>query len=148
MPITRQSSPCASRASRLLAFAYGQLPTVFSQWVAYTLYRWENNIRIATVLGIVGAGGLGSSCIWPCRLFQQHRAASLIIAMLLLSWAVEQLSRLWRQHMAEVSPRRHMTAATVLPLLIPYSDKKCIFNRFTFLSQPSMEAIHSSTYRC
>jgi len=85
--------------SHLLAFTYGQLPTIFSQWVAYTLYRWENNIRIATVLGIVGAGGLGQQLYLALSLFQQHRAASLIIAMLLLSWAVEQLSRSWRQHM-------------------------------------------------
>ncbi|WP_246043428.1 phosphonate ABC transporter, permease protein PhnE [Aquitalea aquatilis] len=86
-------------AGRLLAFAYGQLPTVFSQWLAYTLYRWENNIRSATVLGIVGAGGLGQQLYLALSLFQQHRAASLIIAMLLLSWAVEQLSRYCRQRM-------------------------------------------------
>jgi phosphonate transport system permease protein len=86
-------------AGRLLAFAYGQLPTVCSQWLAYTLYRWENNIRSATVLGIVGAGGLGQQLYLALSLFQQHRAASLIIAMLLLSWAVEQLSRYCRQRM-------------------------------------------------
>ncbi|KJV32815.1 phosphonate ABC transporter permease [Aquitalea magnusonii] len=89
-----------SGVSQVLAFAYGLLPTVFSQWVAYTLYRWENNIRIATVLGIVGAGGLGQQLYLALSLFQQHKAASLIIAMLLLSWLVEQLSRAWRQHMA------------------------------------------------
>ncbi|RBB96701.1 phosphonate ABC transporter permease, partial [Pseudomonas sp. MWU12-2115] len=58
-----------------------------------------NNIRSATVLGIVGAGGLGHQLYLALSLFQQHRAASLIIAMLLLSWAVEQLSRYCRQRM-------------------------------------------------
>lgn len=87
-------------AGRVAAFTYATLPAVFSQWVAYTLYRWENNIRIATVLGIVGAGGLGQQLYLALSLFQQHKAASLIIAMLLLSWLVEQLSRAWRQHMA------------------------------------------------
>jgi phosphonate transport system permease protein len=87
-------------AGRVQAFSYGPLPAIFSQWVAYTLYRWENNIRIATVLGIVGAGGLGQQLYLALSLFQQHKAASLIIAMLLLSWLVEQLSRAWRQHMA------------------------------------------------
>jgi phosphonate transport system permease protein len=43
----------------LAAFAYGSLPLVWRQWLAYSLYRWEMNIRMAAVLGFVGAGGLG-----------------------------------------------------------------------------------------
>ncbi|MDH4290937.1 MAG: phosphonate ABC transporter, permease protein PhnE, partial [Aquincola sp.] len=40
-------------------FAYATLPQVLPQLASYTLYRWENNIRAAAVLGVVGAGGLG-----------------------------------------------------------------------------------------
>jgi phosphonate transport system permease protein len=36
---------------------------VLPQWLSYTLYRWENNIRAAAVLGVVGAGAW-ASC-WP-----------------------------------------------------------------------------------
>jgi len=89
----------AAGAGRFAAFAYGQLPQVLAQWVAYTLYRWENNIRIATVLGIVGAGGIGTQLYLALSLFQQTTAATLIIAMLLLSWAVEALSRALRRRM-------------------------------------------------
>jgi phosphonate ABC transporter permease subunit PhnE len=46
-------------AGRTSVFLYGVLPQAFPQLLAYTLYRWEVNIRTATILGIVGAGGLG-----------------------------------------------------------------------------------------
>ncbi len=80
-------------AGRLSVFCYGVLPCVLHQWIAYALYRWENNIRIATVLGIVGAGGLGQQLYLALSLFQQQKAAALILCMLLLTWAVEGLSR-------------------------------------------------------
>lgn len=84
-------------AGRVAAFCYGPLPVVASQWLAYTLYRWENNIRIATVLGIVGAGGLGQQLYLALSLFQQQAAAAVILAMVALSWGVEQLSRALRR---------------------------------------------------
>ncbi|MBN3005103.1 phosphonate ABC transporter, permease protein PhnE [Chromobacterium alkanivorans] len=86
-------------AGRVAAFCYGPLPVVASQWLAYTLYRWENNIRIATVLGIVGAGGLGQQLYLALSLFQQQAAAAVILAMVALSWGVEQLSRALRRRM-------------------------------------------------
>ena len=48
-----------SGSGAVSAFAYGSLPLVWPQWLAYGLYRWEMNIRMAGVLGFVGAGGLG-----------------------------------------------------------------------------------------
>ena len=51
------------------AFCYGTLPGVWPQLVAYTLYRWENNIRMASVLGFVGAGGLGQMLYISLSLF-------------------------------------------------------------------------------
>jgi len=46
-------------ASNTQAFIYGALPGIYSQLLSYSLYRWEMNIRMATILGFVGAGGLG-----------------------------------------------------------------------------------------
>ena len=43
----------------MAAFFYAALPQILPQLMSYTLYRWENNIRAAAILGIVGAGGLG-----------------------------------------------------------------------------------------
>jgi len=84
--------------SRVAAFCYGTLPTVWPQLVAYTLYRWENNIRMSSVLGFVGAGGLGQMLYFHLSLFQQAQAATVIVAMLLLVAAVDALSQWARLH--------------------------------------------------
>ena len=55
-----------SGSSATLAFLYGTLPVVLPQFLSYALYRWEYNIRIAAVLGFVGAGGSDSCCIPRC----------------------------------------------------------------------------------
>lgn len=82
---------------RVAAFAYGTLPAVWPQLVAYMLYRWENNIRMASVLGFVGAGGLGQMLYFSLSLFQQAQAATVIIAMLVLVLGVDTLSAWARQ---------------------------------------------------
>lgn len=82
---------------RVAAFAYGTLPAVWPQLVAYMLYRWENNIRMASVLGFVGAGGLGQMLYFSLSLFQQAQAATVILAMLLLVLCVDSLSAWARQ---------------------------------------------------
>ena len=51
-------------------FWYATLPQVLPQLMSYTLYRWENNIRAAAVLGVVGAGGLGQMLAFHMGLFQ------------------------------------------------------------------------------
>lgn len=48
---------------QLAAFCFGTLPNLWPQLLAYSLYRWENNIRMASVLGLVGAGGWGRCSI-------------------------------------------------------------------------------------
>ena len=82
---------------RVAAFCYGTLPGVWPQLVAYTLYRWENNIRMASVLGFVGAGGLGQMLYISLSLFQEAQAATVILAMLLLVLGVDALSGWVRQ---------------------------------------------------
>lgn len=84
-------------SGRVVAFCYGTLPTLWPQLVAYTLYRWENNIRMASVLGFVGAGGLGQMLHMSLSLFQEAQASTLIIAMLLMVLAVDGLSGWARQ---------------------------------------------------
>ncbi|MEH6365613.1 MULTISPECIES: phosphonate ABC transporter, permease protein PhnE [Pseudomonas] len=83
--------------SKLVAFCYGTLPEVWPQLIAYTLYRWENNIRMASVLGFVGAGGLGQMLYFHLSLFQEAQASSVIIAMLILVLSVDAFSGWIRQ---------------------------------------------------
>jgi phosphonate transport system permease protein len=79
-------------SGRVAAFAYATLPLVTAQGVAYALYRLEMNIRMAAVLGFVGAGGLGQLLYFHLSIFQEAQAATLLIAMFLLVFAVDSLS--------------------------------------------------------
>jgi len=89
-----------SGAPHGLAFLYGTLPGAAPQLIAYTLYRWEMNIRMAAILGFVGAGGLGQLLYFELSLFHYAQASTVIIAMLLLSIAVDQASAWLRRRMA------------------------------------------------
>ena len=81
------------------AFFYGAMPNVVTQFVAYTLYRWEINIRMAAILGVVGAGGLGQMLYVSLSLFQQPQAMTIIIAMLILVAIVDAASAWLRRRM-------------------------------------------------
>ena len=85
----------------IAAFLYATLPQTLPQLMSYTLYRWENNIRAAAILGIVGAGGLGQMLKYHLSLFQMQQAASVILAMLLLVAMVDALSFVWRRVMTK-----------------------------------------------
>jgi len=85
-------------ASHAQVFLFGLLPAVKTQWLSYTLYRSEMNIRAAAVLGLVGAGGLGQQLHLTLSLFQYHKASTLILATMLLVIFAETLSRYLRRN--------------------------------------------------
>jgi phosphonate transport system permease protein len=87
--------------SEAKVFWFSTLPLVIPQLLSYTLYRWENNIRAAAVLGVVGAGGLGQMLAFHMGLFQMSETSSILIAMMTLVALVDVVS---------FASRRWMTA--------------------------------------
>lgn len=81
-----------SGSGRVASFLYGTLPGITPQLLSYSLYRWEMNIRMATILGFVGAGGLGQMLYYELSLLREAQASTLIIAMLLLVILVDSIS--------------------------------------------------------
>ena len=69
----------------LLARAPLALPVLLS----YTLFRWECNMRAVTVLGFVGAGGIGTQLSISMKLFQYDEVLTLALAVLLLVTLVD-----------------------------------------------------------
>lgn len=81
-------------------FLHATLPQVLPQLVSYTLYRWENNIRAAAILGVVGAGGLGQMLAFHLGLFQMGETGSVLAAMIVLVGLVDGASYAARRVMA------------------------------------------------
>jgi phosphonate transport system permease protein len=80
-------------------FLYATLPLILPQLMSYTLYRWENNIRAAAILGVVGAGGLGQMLAFHMGLFHMPKTATILLAMLSLVVIVDLASYLARRAM-------------------------------------------------
>lgn len=87
----------ATGANRLQILFYGIVPQVLPQFLSYTLYRWEVNIRMAAVLGLVGAGGLGQRIHIAISLFLENQLLTLIIAIYFLVTAVDYTSAYLRR---------------------------------------------------
>lgn len=84
-------------AGKIQILFYGILPQVSPQFISYTLYRWEVNIRVAAVLGFVGAGGLGQRIHIAMSLFLEQQLLTLLIALYVLVTGVDYLSAYLRR---------------------------------------------------
>ncbi|NJO23668.1 MAG: phosphonate ABC transporter, permease protein PhnE [Sphingomonadales bacterium] len=82
----------ATGARSIQEVIFGIIPQVMPLWSSYTLYRFETNVRQATVLGIVGAGGIGQSLYENIRSFQYSETAAIIIIIVLTVSLIDLLS--------------------------------------------------------
>ncbi len=82
-----------------VAFLYGTLPLVMPQYLSYALYRWEYNIRMAAVLGLVGAGGLGQLLLVSLSVFKTQEASTVMIAMIAIVSVVDVSSAWVRRYL-------------------------------------------------
>ena len=81
-----------SNASWLQIAQYGILPQVMPLILGYTLYMFEYNIRAASVLGVVGAGGIGFELVNYIRGFEYPKATTMMIVLLVLVTVIDVLS--------------------------------------------------------
>jgi len=81
----------ATGANNFLVVWFGILPQVVPQFLAFSLYRWDINIRMSIILGIVGAGGIGFLLDQYIRQFQYSQASTcfliILVAVTVLDWA-------------------------------------------------------------
>ena len=72
----------ATGSHRLVEIAYGVIPQVLPLWISYTLYRFESNVRSASVVGMVGAGGIGVVLFEVIRGFEYARTCAVLIIVI------------------------------------------------------------------
>ena len=83
----------ATGASRMQEIVFGVIPQVMPLWISYSLYRLETNVRSATVLGFVGAGGIGYILFESIRGFQYADTAAIIIVVVVTVSVVDIVSQ-------------------------------------------------------
>ncbi|MFZ5625824.1 MAG: phosphonate ABC transporter, permease protein PhnE [Bacillota bacterium] len=86
----------ATGASELAVLLYARIPVNLPVLLSYTLFRWECNMRAATVLGFVGAGGIGTQLTLSMQLFAYHEVATLVLVILLLVLGLDLLGQFIR----------------------------------------------------
>lgn len=84
-------------ASRIQQVIYGVIPQVLPLWISYSLYRLESNIRSATVLGIIGAGGIGQVLFESIRAFYYPESAAILLIIVLTVTAMDLISQQLRR---------------------------------------------------
>ncbi|WP_372871709.1 phosphonate ABC transporter, permease protein PhnE [Paenalcaligenes niemegkensis] len=88
----------ASGSSALQEVIYGVIPQVLPLWISYSLYRFESNVRSATVVGMVGAGGIGVMLWEAIRGFQLAQTCAILIMIIVVVSAIDILSQRLRKH--------------------------------------------------
>jgi phosphonate transport system permease protein len=91
----------ATGANLLQVVRYGIIPQIYSPFLAYTLLRWDINMRSATVVGFVAGGGIGVFVVETIRKggYREYAAALWAIAVVII--VVDWISGKWRQRIAE-----------------------------------------------
>ncbi|KQR78059.1 phosphonate ABC transporter, permease protein PhnE [Rhizobium sp. Leaf341] len=84
-------------ASRLQQVVFGVIPQVLPLWISFSLYRLESNIRSATVLGLIGAGGIGQILFESIRGFYYPQASAILIIVVATVTLMDILSQQLRK---------------------------------------------------
>ena len=86
----------SSGASKSQIISFGVIPQILPSFVANNLYILDRNVRMATMLGIVGAGGIGYELQSSFRMFEYERVSSIIILIFVTIFVIDHISSIIR----------------------------------------------------
>ena len=87
----------AAGANQIQVITHGILPQVMPQFADVAMYRWEYNFRASTVMGMVGAGGIGLELMASLRLMQYNECFAILLIILVMVTIVDALSAVLRK---------------------------------------------------
>ncbi|GIV50859.1 MAG: hypothetical protein KatS3mg038_1380 [Candidatus Kapaibacterium sp.] len=91
----------ASTGARPLQIVwFGVVPQVFIPFLSFTIYRWDINVRMATVIGLVGGGGIGTMLNQYQMLAQWREVGLIVLVIALVVWAMDYISARIREALA------------------------------------------------
>ncbi len=82
----------ATGASTLQTWIYAVIPQIVSPFLAFTIYRWDINVRMATIVGFVGGGGIGLLLLQQQQLLRWHNVGLLIWLIAFVVWVMDMVS--------------------------------------------------------
>ncbi len=82
----------ATGANRLQTILYGVIPQIVPDFVSFIIYHWDINVRISTIIGFVGGGGIGYYLSEQINGFNYNRAGTAVWAIVIVVWAMDFLS--------------------------------------------------------
>jgi phosphonate transport system permease protein len=82
----------ATGANRLQVVLYAIVPQIVPDFLSYIIYHWDINVRISTVIGFVGGGGIGYYLSQKINTFQYDKAGTAIMLIIIVIWAMDFLS--------------------------------------------------------
>jgi phosphonate transport system permease protein len=89
----------ATGAGEVKTFFYGILPQVKPAWIGIIIYNWDSIFRASTILGFVGAGGIGLYIRSTTQLLEYERTMAMIGLVIALVFCSELLSHYWRKRL-------------------------------------------------
>jgi phosphonate transport system permease protein len=78
---------------------WGVIPQVAPLWTSYALYRFESNSRSATVLGLIGAGGIGQLLFDSLNGFAYQKLSAIVIVIIVAVTLIDLLSQAMRSRL-------------------------------------------------
>lgn len=82
----------ATGANPVQVVWYAVVPQIILPYLSFTIYRWDINIRMATVIGLVGGGGVGTLLMQFQGLAKWHHVGTIVIVIAIVVWAMDYLS--------------------------------------------------------
>lgn len=82
----------ATGASNLLVLWYGIVPQMINPFLSYTIYRWDINVRMATIIGMVGGGGIGNMLMQYQGMARWHEVGTVVLVIAVIVGIMDYLS--------------------------------------------------------
>jgi phosphonate transport system permease protein len=89
----------ASGANPVQTVIYGVVPQIVPDFISFIIYHWDINVRISTIIGFVGGGGIGYYLSEQINGFHYSRAGTAVWAIVIVVWAMDFLSAEVRKRM-------------------------------------------------
>lgn len=92
----------ATGAATLQVWRYAVIPQILSPYLAFTIYRWDINVRMATIVGFVGGGGIGLALQQQQQMLAWRNVGLIMWLVAFVVWLMDMISGAVRQSLSEI----------------------------------------------